>query len=56
MATVRKTPQRTVTVDDELWNAAMAIAAKRREKVSDVIRRALVDYVDQHKHLIDERD
>ncbi len=48
---VRKTPQRTVAIDDELWKAAQRIAAKRREKVSDVLRAALRDYVDQYRVL-----
>jgi predicted transcriptional regulator len=46
MPTVRKTPQRTVGVDDELWQKAQRKARRRREKVSDVLRRALVEYVD----------
>lgn len=57
MATTRKTPQRTVAIDDELWNDVMAIAKLRREKVSDVIRRALVDYRETHRALLDaDRD
>ncbi len=40
-----KTPQRTVRVDDELWAAAKATAAARDEAVSEVIVRALEDYV-----------
>lgn len=52
--TIRKTPQRTVGVDDELWQAAQEIAKKRREKVSDVLRRALVVYVDEHRKLLDQ--
>lgn len=40
------TKVRTVRVDDPLWEAAQAKAAKRRESVADVIRRALLDYVD----------
>lgn len=54
MPTVRKTPQRTVGVDDELWQKAQRIARKRREKVSDVLRRALVEYVEQHADDADE--
>lgn len=50
----RKTPQRTVGVDDKLWGDAGKIAAKRREKLSDVVRRALYDYVQEHKHLLDD--
>jgi Arc/MetJ family transcription regulator len=43
------TPQHTVRIDDELWDAAQRIAARRRETVSDVVRRALVEYVDKHQ-------
>lgn len=42
------TPQHTVQIDDELWDAAQRIAAKRRETVSDIVRHALVKYVDKH--------
>jgi len=42
------TPQHTVQIDDELWDAAQRIAAKRRETVSDIVRHALVEYVDKH--------
>lgn len=38
------TRPRNVRVDDELWQAALAKAEENGEKVSDVIRRALVDY------------
>jgi len=41
-------PEHTVRIDDELWNAAKRIAAKRRETVSDIVRNALVEYVDKH--------
>jgi predicted HicB family RNase H-like nuclease len=40
-----KTPGRQVRVPDLLWQAAQARAAERGETVSDVIRRALHDYV-----------
>ena len=43
------TPQHTVRIDDELWDAAQRIAARRRETVSDVVRHALVEYVDKHQ-------
>jgi predicted transcriptional regulator len=43
-----QTPQHTVRIDDELWDAAQRIAALRRETVSDVVRCALVEYVDKH--------
>lgn len=52
--TVRKTPQHTVVIDDGLWQTARKIAAKRHEKISDVIRQALVRYVARYKHLLDE--
>ena len=42
---VPATPSHNVRVDRALWQAAQAKAAKRRESVSDVVRRALVDYV-----------
>lgn len=40
------TPARNVRVDDELWEAALAQAKVRRETVSDVVRRALLAYVE----------
>lgn len=52
--TVRKTPQHTVVIDDGLWQTARRIAEKRHEKISDVIRQALVRYVARHKHLLDD--
>ena len=50
---VRRTPQHTVAIDDELWQAAKRIAAKRHERVSDILRRAVFEYVEQHKALDD---
>lgn len=44
MPPVRRTAQRTVAVDDELWHDCMAIAKARRQKLSEVLRAALVDY------------
>ncbi|MDT4997448.1 MAG: hypothetical protein QOD45_1516 [Pseudonocardiales bacterium] len=40
-----KTPQRTVRIPDEVWEAAKAAAERRGEFISDVIRRALIRYV-----------
>lgn len=37
---------RGVRVDDELWQRAQEKAARRREAVADVIRRALLAYVE----------
>lgn len=49
---VRKTPQRTVGVDDELWRDCQLIAKARRQRVSDVIRAALVAYRDENRELL----
>ncbi len=51
-ATKRKTPQRTIGIDDEPWEAARHIARKRRERVPDLLRRALDEYVEQGYGLI----
>jgi hypothetical protein len=51
---VRKTPQRTVAVDDELWDDCLAIAKVRRQKLSDVLRSALVTYRLENQALLDE--
>lgn len=42
------TKLRNIRVDDALWDAVKAIAAERRETVSAVIKRALVEYVERH--------
>jgi predicted HicB family RNase H-like nuclease len=39
------TPLRNVRIADDLWDAAKAAAAHRGETVTDVIERALRDYV-----------
>jgi predicted transcriptional regulator len=40
---------RTVRVDDELWEAAQEKAKRRRESVADVLRRALLAYIEDDK-------
>ena len=40
-----KTPIRAVRVGVALWEAAQATASERGETVSDVVRRALEEYV-----------
>jgi len=45
MPNAPKTPSRNVRVPDELWHAAQAKAMKLGETVSDVVRRALDEYV-----------
>lgn len=46
-APVAETKVRTVRVDDELWQAAQAKAKRKRETVAAVIKRALVEYVEE---------
>lgn len=40
----RGTIHRTVRIDGELWSAALAVAKERGENLSEVIRRALIEY------------
>lgn len=42
-----KTPIRTVRIPDELWDRAQTKAAGRYETVADVIRRALLAYIEE---------
>ena len=42
------TPNRTVRVPDEVWEAAKRVAADRDETLTEVIIRALVRYVREH--------
>lgn len=44
----RGTAHRTIRIADELWSAARAVAAKRGDSLSDVIREALERYVQRH--------
>lgn len=39
---------RNLRVDDKLWAEAKRIADERRETLSAVMKRALVEYVEQH--------
>lgn len=48
-APVSETKIRTVRIDDELWQAAQEKAKRRRETVAAVIKRALVEYVEDEK-------
>lgn len=49
--TKRKTPQRTVGIDDPLWEKCQRIAKVRRETMAEVFRRSAVDYADKYGHL-----
>lgn len=40
-----KTPRRTVRVPDDVWQPAARKARDNGENVSEVIRRALADYI-----------
>ena len=42
------TKLRNVRVDERLWDEAKRIATERRETLSAVIKRALVEYVERH--------
>lgn len=42
-----ETKARSVRIPDELWEAAKAVADSRYETLSEVIRRALVNYVEE---------
>lgn len=39
------TPVRTIRVPNDLWDAALAATVTRGDTISDVVRRALVEYV-----------
>lgn len=41
-------PARAVRVENELWEAAKAIAAERGESLSDIMRGALLRYVKRY--------
>jgi hypothetical protein len=41
--------QRTVRVEDAIWDAALVAADANNETVSDVVRRALVAYIRRNK-------
>jgi len=39
---------RNIRVDDALWTEAQRIASERRETLTAILRRALVEYVEQY--------
>lgn len=45
---VPATKLRNLRVDDDLWAEAQRIAKERRETLSAVMKRALVEYVEKH--------
>lgn len=44
-----RTPQRTVRISDRIWKAAQEKAQQRGERVSDVIRLALIRYIEDEE-------
>lgn len=42
-----KYPVRAIRVSEEIWVAAQAVAVENDETLSDVIRRALIQYTEQ---------
>lgn len=44
----RRTEVRNFRVDEELWRLARVVTKRRRETISGVVRRALVEYVERH--------
>ena len=44
-----ETKARSVRIPDALWDEAKAIAERRFETLTEVIRRALVDYVETNR-------
>jgi hypothetical protein len=45
---VPATKLRNLRVDEKLWDEAKRIADERRETLSAVMKRALVEYVEEH--------
>jgi hypothetical protein len=45
----RKTPTHNIVVHADLWDRALAVAHRRGETLSQVIRAALVRYVKRHE-------
>jgi len=41
------TTKRSIRIDDALWTAALQVAARRGEKLSDIIRGALRAYINE---------
>jgi predicted transcriptional regulator len=48
-AMARGEPNRNLRVPDDLWDRALAVAHRRGETLSQVIRAALVRYVKRHE-------
>lgn len=42
-----QTPQRSIRIPDRIWRAAQEKAKERGERVSDVVRQALIKYIEE---------
>lgn len=49
---VEPATQRSVVIEDDLWEAARAIAKRQGVPISTVIRKGLRRYVRRHAHLL----
>lgn len=49
----RATPLRTSQIEDEVWIPALRVSFLRKEKMSQVIRAAVVRYLARHRALLD---
>lgn len=43
------TPLRAVRVDDPLWDEARTVAQERDDNLSEIIRQALRNYINEHR-------
>lgn len=43
------TTQHSIRIPDPLWHAALTLARERGENLSEIIRRALNDYINEHQ-------
>ena len=56
MPNAPRTPQRSIRISDEEWLAAQAVAERRGEDVSAVIRTALRRYVRRNQNAAPDAD
>lgn len=47
-------PMRSVRISDELWERAQLVAETRGDKLADIMRRALIDYVERFGEPLDQ--
>jgi predicted transcriptional regulator len=44
------TARRTIRIDDEIWGRAQEAATERGDNLSDIIRRALIEYTSESEN------